>query len=219
MINLFCCFANFMEFISKYWLFGLGFFAQGLFGLRLLIQLFLSEKAGKSVSPTIFWQISLLASFLFLTYGVIREDAVIIIGQSLSYLIYIRNLQLKGAWKTLKWFVRLIIFLLPITAWLWILTKPESLQQAFSSSSLLSFWAILGTCGMLMLNLRYLYQWYRSEQEKESVLPFGFWVISAVASLIVVFYGYQKSDPVLIVSQGMGLVVYLRNCILGLKGR
>ncbi len=208
-----------MEFLSKYWLFGLGFFAQGLFGLRLLIQLYLSEKAGKSVSPTIFWQISLLASFLFLTYGIIREDAVIIIGQSLSYLIYIRNLQLKGAWKSLHLFIRLVIFALPIGAWLWIIREPVGFRQLFNGASLFSFWSLLGTLGMLMLNLRYLYQWYRSEQEKESVLPFGFWVISAVASLIVVLYGYQKSDPVLIVSQGMGLLVYLRNCVLGLKNR
>jgi lipid-A-disaccharide synthase-like uncharacterized protein len=208
-----------MEFISKYWVFGLGFFAQGLFGVRLLIQLYLSEKAGKSVSPTIFWQISLLASFLFLTYGIIREDAVIIIGQSLSYLIYIRNLQLKGAWKNLRLPIRLVIFALPIGAWLWIGREADEFLQIFNGVSLLSFWSLLGTVGMLMLNLRYLYQWYRSEQEKESVLPFGFWVISAVASLIVVLYGYQKSDPVLIVSQGMGLLVYIRNCVLGLKTR
>jgi lipid-A-disaccharide synthase-like uncharacterized protein len=203
-----------MDFIIKYWLFGLGFFAQSLFGIRLLIQLYLSEKAGKSVSPTIFWQISLLASFLFLTYGIIREDAVIIIGQSLSYLIYIRNLQLKGAWQRLHLPIRLLVFALPIGAWLWIIRKPDGFQQLFSGASLLSFWPILGTIGMLMLNLRYLYQWYKSEQEKESVLPFGFWLISGLASLLVVLYGYQKSDPVLIVSQGMGLIVYIRNSML-----
>jgi lipid-A-disaccharide synthase-like uncharacterized protein len=203
-----------MDFISKYWLFGLGFFAQSLFGIRLLIQLYLSEKAGKSVSPTIFWHISLLASFLFLTYGIIREDTVIIIGQSLSYLIYIRNLQLKGAWQRLRLSIRLLVFALPIGAWLWICRKPDGLQQLFSGDSLISFWPILGTIGMLMLNLRYLYQWYKSEQEKKSVLPFGFWVISGLASLLVVLYAYQKRDPVLIVSQGMGLIFYIRNSML-----
>lgn len=206
-----------MDFIAKYWLFGLGFFAQGLFGVRLLIQLYLSEKAGKSVSPTVFWQISLIASFLFFIYGIIREDAVIIIGQSLSYLIYIRNLQLKGAWKKLNRMVKLLIFALPVAAWLWIIGKPDGFNVIFSGVSLFSLWSLLGTIGMLMLNLRYLYQWYKSEREKESVLPFGFWVISAVASLIVVLYGYQKNDPVLIVSQGLGLIVYLRNCLLGIN--
>jgi len=54
-----------MEVISKYGIYGLGFFAQSLFGARLVVQLFLSEKKGKVVSPTIFWQLSLMASFLF----------------------------------------------------------------------------------------------------------------------------------------------------------
>lgn len=206
-----------MRFIEEYWLFGLGFLAQGLFGLRLLIQLYLSEKVGKSVSPTVFWQISLLASFLFLTYGIIRSDAVIVVGQSLSYLIYIRNLQLKGAWRELNLFVKILVLVLPVGAWLWIIKTPDELTVLFNSDSFLSFWSLLGTTGMLMLNLRYLYQWYRSEQLKESVLPFGFWIISAIASLVVVIYGYQKNDPVLIVSQGMGLIVYIRNCMLGFR--
>ncbi len=208
-----------MEFIQQYWLFALGFFAQGLFGLRLLIQLYLSEKAGKSVSPTIFWQISLLASFLFLMYGILRADAVIIIGQSLSYLIYIRNLQLKNAWKQLPVLVKLLILLLPLSAWLWIIWQSQTLPELFNTTNIFSFWSVVGTIGMLMLNLRYLYQWYKSEQQKESVLPFGFWFISGIASLLVVLYGLQKKDPVLIVSQGMGLVVYIRNCALLLRKR
>ena len=208
-----------MEFIQQYWLFALGFFAQGLFGLRLLIQLYLSEKAGKSVSPTIFWQISLLASFLFLVYGILRSDAVIIIGQSLSYLIYIRNLQLKNAWKQLPVLVKLLILLMPLSAWLWIMQQSQAFPDFLSGSSIFSFWGVLGTIGMLMLNLRYLYQWYKSEQQKESVLPFGFWLISGLASLLVVLYGIQKKDPVLIVSQSMGLIVYIRNCALLLRRR
>jgi lipid-A-disaccharide synthase-like uncharacterized protein len=68
-----------------------------------------------------------------------------------------------------------------------------------------------------MLNLRYLYQWYRSEQAGESILPLGFWTISAVASIMVVGYALQKPDPVLLLSQSMGLLVYLRNIALHYK--
>ena len=73
-----------MEFIQKYWIYGLGFFAQSMFGVRLIVQLFHSERKGKIVSPTIFWQISLFASFLFLIYGVLRDDIIIILGQTVS---------------------------------------------------------------------------------------------------------------------------------------
>src|SRR5688572_30965893 len=105
-----------MEFIQKYGIYGLGFFAQSIFGARLVVQLFLSEKKGKVVSPTIFWQLSLMASFLFLIYGIIRNDLVIIIGQTLSYFIYIRNLQLKNEWIKFNPIIRIILFSLPAIA-------------------------------------------------------------------------------------------------------
>lgn len=206
-----------MEFVQKYWLFGLGFFAQGLFGIRLLIQLFLSERAGRSLSPVIFWQLSLLASFLFLTYGILRQDVVIILGQTFSFYIYIRNLQLKQAWAVLPLFIRALIFCLPLFAWGWILTNNDNLHLLFSSDALINGWVLLGTLGLFMLNLRYLYQWYHSEKEKESVLPFGFWIISAVASIFVVAYAIHRFDPVLLISQGMGLLVYLRNVFFYLR--
>ena len=203
-----------MEFVQKYWLFGLGFFAQGLFGLRLLIQLFLSEKEGRSVSPVIFWQISLAASFLFLIYGILRYDIVIIGGQTLSYFIYIRNLQLKHAWRLIPLSTRIVISLLPFIAWVWILFVSGNTAALLSTHKVLNGWVLLGASGLLMLNLRYLYQWYKSEQEKESVLPMGFWIISAVASVFVVIYATYRFDIVLLVSQGMGLVVYTRDILL-----
>jgi lipid-A-disaccharide synthase-like uncharacterized protein len=203
-----------VEFLQQYWLVGLGFFAQGLFGLRLLIQLFLSEREGRSVSPVIFWQLSLVASFLFLIYGILREDVVIIGGQTLSYFIYIRNLQLKNAWQQMTVGLRTLLSLLPFFAWGWIVFVAQKAGTLFSGNNTLNGWVVLGASGLLMLNLRYLYQWYRSEQANESVLPLGFWVISATASVFVVIYGIYRFDLVLLVSQGMGLVVYLRNILL-----
>lgn len=206
-----------MEFVQKYWLFGLGFFAQGLFGIRLLIQLYVSEKAGKSLSPAIFWQISLLASFLFLSYGILRQDVVIILGQTFSYYIYVRNLQLKKAWTPLSVYFRVFLLGLPILAWVWIFSSSQNLHSLFHSDVLVNVWVLLGTLGLLMLNLRYLYQWYHSEKEKESVLPFGFWIISAVASVFVVAYAMYRFEPVLLVSQGLGLLVYCRNIFFCLR--
>src|SRR5688500_12805259 len=79
-----------MEWSDKYWIFGLGFFSQGLFAVRLLVQWFLSEKEGRVVSPVIFWQISVVACYLFFVYGILLNDIVIILGQGLAYIIYIR---------------------------------------------------------------------------------------------------------------------------------
>jgi lipid-A-disaccharide synthase-like uncharacterized protein len=38
------------------------------------IQWFSSEKAGKVLSPILYWQISLLASILMMVYDILREE-------------------------------------------------------------------------------------------------------------------------------------------------
>ena len=86
----------------------LGFFAQGLFFIRTIAQWFKSEKEGEVISPVIYWQISLVASIMMLTYGILRHDFAIVMGQSLVYGIYIRNLQLKNVWKQMHWLLKYI---------------------------------------------------------------------------------------------------------------
>lgn len=209
-----------MEFVQKYGIYGLGFFAQSLFGARLIVQLLLSEKKGKVVSPTIFWQLSLMASFLFLIYGIIRNDLVIIIGQTLSYLIYIRNLQLKNDWVKFPLIIRIIVFALPALALCWIVMGSENkLQDIFSNSDLSNPIIAIGAVGQLMLNLRFIYQWYYSEKHSDSILPLGFWVISSVASVMILTYASYRLDPVLLVAQGMGIFVYLRNIVIHFKAK
>jgi lipid-A-disaccharide synthase-like uncharacterized protein len=204
-----------MDLLHKYWVFGLGFFAQGLFGARLIVQLIHAEREGKVVSPTIFWQLSLLASFLFLIYGILREDAVIILGQTLSYFIYIRNLQLKNDWKKIHLSLRIILFILPFLAFIYLsFGATYSFNSVLSSQDITNPVIILGAIGQLMLNLRFVYQWYYSEKNKSSILPLGFWVISTIASVFILIYASYRIDPVLLVAQGMGIFVYIRNIFL-----
>lgn len=204
--------------MNEYAVYALGFFAQSLFGSRLVIQWIQSERKGKVVSPTIFWILSLMASFLFLLYGVLRRDPVILIGQTFSYYIYIRNLQLKGFWKRIPLLLRVIITPQPVLILTWIaFMEPEIFAAILDKSDFTEAIMIIGTIGQLMLNLRYLYQWYYSEKAKESLLPLGFWVISFVASIMVVSYAYIKMDPVLLVSQGLGMLSYSRNIYLSAR--
>lgn len=193
-------------------IYGLGFFAQSLFGARTIIQWIKSEREGRVVSPTLFWIFSICGSFLFLIYGVLRNDFVILFGQTISFYIYIRNLQLKGFWIKLPLALRIIIFPLPPLLLVWVgLFSPESFDQIFSKADFTDLFIILGSIGQLLLNFRYLYQWYHSEKVNESILPLGFWVISSFASVLVVIYGIYRHDPVLLVAQGLGLIAYLRN--------
>lgn len=207
-----------MDFFQNYWMYGLGFFAQSLFGARLIVQWFHSERQGKVVSPTVFWQLSLVASFLFLIYGVLRDDIVIIFGQALSYFIYIRNLQLKNEWTKINAILRILLLCLPAFALGWIILGPNHNWNAiFSQTDFSHPLLILGAIGQLMLNFRFIYQWYYSEKNNASILPLGFWVISVFGSVFILIYAVYKIDPVLLAAQGMGILVYIRNVLIYFK--
>ncbi|MCI2400677.1 lipid-A-disaccharide synthase N-terminal domain-containing protein [Aliiroseovarius subalbicans] len=79
--------------LDAWWLV-IGIGAQAMFTMRFLIQWYASEKAGESVVPTLFWWFSIFGGATLLAYGVYRGEIVIIMGQSLGLLIYVRNLML-----------------------------------------------------------------------------------------------------------------------------
>jgi len=76
-----------------FWL-AFGVIAQFMFGARFVLQWIASERAGRSVMPLAFWFFSMAGGALTLIYGLARRDGVIIVGQSLSLFIYLRNLTL-----------------------------------------------------------------------------------------------------------------------------
>jgi lipid-A-disaccharide synthase-like uncharacterized protein len=199
--------------ISDYWLIPLGFLGQAMFGARTIAQWVIAERAGRSVSPVIFWVFSVIGSSLFLLYGVFRHDAVIMVGQTISFYIYVRNLQLKGAWSTIPVYIRIPMLFIPPA----LLLYSRSLNFTTPSFNFTDAFMIMGMIGQLLLNVRYVYQWYFSERARESLLPLGFWVISMVASVMVVTYSIYRDDIVLLVAQSLGLLAYSRNIYLHFK--
>jgi lipid-A-disaccharide synthase-like uncharacterized protein len=147
------------------WLLILGFFAQGLFGARSVVQWYLSEREGRVVSPTLFWVFSLTGSSLFLIYGLLRQDVVILIGQTISFYIYVRNLQLKKVWSYVPMPIQILLLLIPPAIAFFFFKSFEKLDWTFSFHAL----TLLGITGQLLLNCRYLYQWYFSEKAHESI--------------------------------------------------
>lgn len=201
-----------MDFLRQNWIYLVGFGGQLLFGVRITVQWLYSERAGRPVSPALYWQVSLLASFIVLVYGTLRKDPIIILGQILSYYIYVRNLQLKQRWTSIYAPVRYLLIVLPLLFVISALYSVGNLAgDLYENVHPTAPLFITGAVGQLMLNLRFLYQWYYSEQRKVSILPLGFWVISLSASVLVLIYGLYRRDPVLIVSQSLGMVAYVRN--------
>lgn len=76
-----------------FWL-AFGLIAQLLFTARFLVQWISSERAGKSVVPMAFWFFSMGGGAMTLIYGIAKREPVIIFGQSLATIIYIRNIML-----------------------------------------------------------------------------------------------------------------------------
>ena len=75
-----------------------GFLGQALFTARFLVQWLVSEKNGKSIVPAAFWWLSLLGGAALLSYAISRRDIVIITGQAMGLVVYMRNLMLvQGA--------------------------------------------------------------------------------------------------------------------------
>lgn len=82
-------------FVAKFdfWL-AFGLIAQLLFAGRFLVQWIASERAGKSVVPFAFWIFSMGGGLMTLVYGIVRREPVIIFGQGLATIIYVRNIVL-----------------------------------------------------------------------------------------------------------------------------
>lgn len=71
---------------------GLGLFGQLLFTGRMLVQWLASEQEQRSVIPVAFWWMSLGGASMLMVYFVWRKDVVGVLGQSVGWLIYARNL-------------------------------------------------------------------------------------------------------------------------------
>ena len=82
-----------MQDIPTSWLI-LGFMGQALFSMRFLIQWIYSEKHKRSIIPTAFWYFSLGGGLTLLSYAILRQDPVFILGQGTGLFVYVRNLML-----------------------------------------------------------------------------------------------------------------------------
>lgn len=201
--------------MSNWIIYSVGFLAQLLFSGRLILQWILSEKSKKVLTPSLFWKLSLFASFLLFVYGYLRDDFAIMLGQALTYFIYIRNLQLQGEWqkvpKLLRWFLWIFPALLIVYSYN---NNTYDMDKLFKNEAISLWLLIWGSVAQIIFTLRFVYQWLYSEKNKESSLPFGFWLLSLIGSIMILIYAVLRKDPVLLIGHLMGSVIYFRNLII-----
>ena len=75
-------------------------------------------------------------------------------------------------------------------------------------------WLIIGFVGQALFGARFIIQWVVSEKKRESTIPLSFWYCSIGGAVVLLAYAIHKQDPVFIVGQSMGSIIYIRNLIL-----
>ncbi len=201
--------------MSSWLIYSVGFLAQLLFSGRSVFQWVLSEKSKKVLTPSLFWKMSLVASFLMFLYGYLRSDFAIMLGQTLTYFIYIRNLQLQGEWSKIHKVLRVFLWIFPlIIVILGFNNNIYDAERLFRNDAIPTWLLILGIVSQVVFTLRFIYQWIYSEKQKESLLPLGFWLLSLIGSTLIIIYGIFRLDPVLLAGHLFGVVMYARNMII-----
>ncbi|MDB4590509.1 lipid-A-disaccharide synthase N-terminal domain-containing protein [Flavobacteriaceae bacterium] len=201
--------------MNDYFIYSIGLTAQLLFSLRLLIQWLFSEKENKVVAPTFFWIVSLIASILFFMYGYLRNDFAIMLGQFITYYIYIRNLQLQNQWNRLQKGIQIVFINFPLIVLLITFLRGEfDFSQLFNQDFIPIWLLALGIVSQLIFTLRFIFQWIISEKNKLSQLPSTFWILSTVGSVIILIYSIFRKDPILFIGHTFGIIIYCRNLMI-----
>jgi len=80
-----------------------------------------------------------------------------------------------------------------------------------NTSSTEILWLAVGFGAQLMFSMRFLIQWIASEKARASIVPETFWYFSFVGGAMLLVYAIYRVDPVFIMGQATGLLIYSRN--------
>jgi len=80
-----------------------------------------------------------------------------------------------------------------------------------STSATEKIWLAVGFSAQLMFSMRFIVQWIASERARRSIVPETFWYFSLLGGAMLFAYAIYRLDPVFMLGQGMGLVIYSRN--------
>src|SRR6185369_7161737 len=119
----------------------------------------------KVLAPVLFWEFSLVASFLLFVYGYLRDDFAIMLGQTVGYYIYIRNMQLQKQWERLPWALRIFIYIFPVIILVYGYNNGVyDRENLFNNEDIPPWLFVLGIISQLLFTFRFIYQWIYSER-------------------------------------------------------
>jgi lipid-A-disaccharide synthase-like uncharacterized protein len=74
-----------------------------------------------------------------------------------------------------------------------------------------NLWLCIGFLGQALFTMRFLVQWIHSERAGQSLIPIAFWYFSILGGCTLLTYALYRRDPVFILGQATGIVIYARN--------
>ncbi len=90
----------------------------------------------------------------------------------------------------------------------------ELIQQWLALPGADLVWLAVGFGGQAIFASRFLYQWIVSERAGRSHIPRAFWYLSLAGGLTLLSYAIHRGDPVFILGQTTGALIYVRNLVL-----
>lgn len=201
---------------SPLWVYLLGLAGMAIYGVRIVVQWYLSEKAHEVVSPGIYWVMSSIGAIVLYIYGWLRKDFSIIFGESIGYYIYMWNIAIMGLYKnTPRWvFVAQALFPVLIIG-LMLRDLPAFTHDFLMNDKVPPGLLALGMLGQFTYEIRGVYQLVYSMKRKESILPLGHWILAVAGSLMIIAYGLIRHDWVLVIGQ-FAIVFSIRNIMISL---
>jgi len=202
---------------SPVWVYLLGFAGMGIYGLRILIQWYLSEKSHQVENPGIYWVLSSIGAVVLYIYGWLRKDFSIIFGESVGYYIYMWNIGVMGLYKKVPKVLVVLQALFPLVILALIVRDIPTFSETFlHNQDVPPKLLLFGVLAQFTYEIRSVYQLVYSYRRKQSFLPLGHWILAVIGSSMIIAYGLIRHDWVLAIGQ-FSIVFSIRNLMLSIS--
>jgi lipid-A-disaccharide synthase-like uncharacterized protein len=189
----------------------LGWVGNVCFFSRFLVQWALSERARRSLTPAVFWYLSLLGTTCIGLYSAHQRKYVLVAGYALNGAIYARNLwmQRRAGTPTLSPVLAALVAVGAVAGLAWgafldLDTDPEARLE----------WVLVAAFGQAIWSSRFVLQWWHTERAGESHFPPVFWWLSLAGNALLLAYAVHLGDPIFIAGFIPGPLVQVRNLML-----
>ncbi len=190
----------------------IGWAGNAFFAARFLVQWLQSERAGRTVTPSSFWWLSVCGCVCMSTYVAWLGDPFLLAGYLLNGAVYVRNLFLiERRAHAERLAPGLLAGLAALAGAAPVVLVAARVREGLGSSPL---WIACVVCGEAAHTSRFFVQWLYSERRGVSHFPRAFWYLSLLGNLLLLAYAIHLGDVVLIAGFSPAPLVQIRNLML-----